>query len=724
MLPEKGDMVTFPVPSLRALALVVIAAAGASAYATTSADIERSNTIFLNAIKADYAYLHGITGKGVSVAILDSGISASHREFAVPGKLLAGFNALDGSTDVTDRAGHGSHVAGIIGAARNGRGMFGVAYEATLLPVKVFPDSGSGSTAALDTGMRYAIGRAAIVNMSVSAGGNYVPRAMQEAVRAGLLVVTSAGNDGAANPAWPARFAKEAWANNQIIAVGAVDGANRIASFSNRAGDTAAWFLVAPGTGITSAYRNDQYAIMSGTSMAAPVVSGAAALLKQMWPALRADQLATILFVTATDLGAPGIDPVYGRGMLNIEKALQPVGTLTTTTYNGKSIPVLAGATQPSAATSMLWSLAASGRLRVVGLDDFQRDFGVDLGTTVSRAPSMSIEQALEQMGNRIELAEQLIGEGAETAFAYTRGPHHRLAGFSMHAHGNAGAEAAFGIGALAPDYAGAGALRLAPGIRLGQVAALAPAYLTLVPGAAHAVLAQEVAGVTLRFGVLDSAPGRALASQDRDVYLPSAGQLPEAKAGLFELSKSFDGAALSFTLSQTRESNAYLGAYSSGALALGRRASTGAAQIAGAWLLAPDLALAAQAAYGVTPGSAGNDSVIAEITAVHTNAFSLALVAADRFRSGDRISLSLSQPMRTYAGRIVTDMLSTSQTRERLVFSMVPLGRELRAELNYGAPIGALASAGLSLMLRHDPNNMADAAMEKLLVGRFSLQF
>lgn len=720
-------MVTFPAFPLRALALVVIAAA-ASAHATTPGDIERGNTTFLNAIKADYAYLHGITGKGVSVAILDSGISADHREFSATGKLLRGFNALDGSADVTDRAGHGSHVAGIIGAARNGRGMFGVAYEATLLPVKVFPDSGSGSTAALDTGLRYAIGRAAIVNMSVSAGSNYVPRAMQEAVRAGLLIVASAGNDSAANPGWPARFAKEAWANNQIIAVGAVDGANRIASFSNRAGDTAAWFLVAPGTGITSAYRNDQYAIMSGTSMAAPVVSGAAALLKQMWPALRADQLATILFVTATDLGAPGIDPVYGRGLLNIEKAMQPVGTLTTTTYNGKSIPILAGATQPSAATSMLWSLAASGRLRVVGMDDFQRDFGVDLGATVSRPQSMSIEQVLQQMGNRIELAEQLIGESAEATFAYTRGTRPRLAGFSLNAHGSTGTEATFGIGGLATDYAGAGALRIAPGIQLGQVAALAPAYLALVPGASHAVLAQEINGVRIRIGVLGSAPGHALASQDmhdvHDVHAPSAGLLPEAKAGLFELSKSFEAAALSFTLSQTRESNAYLGAYSNGALALGRRASTGAAQIAGALLLAPNVVLAAQAAYGLTPGSAGNDSVIAEITTVYTNAFSLALIASDRFRSGDRVSISLSQPMRTYAGRIVTDMLSTSQARERLVFSMVPLGRELRAELNYAAPIGTLASVGLSLTLRHDPNNMSDVAMERLLVGRFSLQF
>jgi subtilisin family serine protease len=128
--------------------------------------------------------------------------------------------------------------------------------------------------------MRFAVGKASIVNVSLSSANAYDPRATQQAVRAGLLIVVAAGNDALANPVWPARFAKEAWANNQVIAVGAVDANHRIASFSNRAGDTAAWFLVAPGVDIVSSYVNGQYVYMSGTSMATPVVSGAAALVK------------------------------------------------------------------------------------------------------------------------------------------------------------------------------------------------------------------------------------------------------------------------------------------------------------------------------------------------------------------------------------------------------------------------------------------------------------
>ncbi len=688
-------------------------------------DIERGSTPALSRIRADYAHLRGITGRGVTIAVLDSGIASGHPEFLATGRLLPGFNAVDGGTDIIDRAGHGTHVAGIIGAGRDGHGMMGVAYEATLLPVKVFPDCGTGSTAALDRGLHYAIGKASIVNMSVGAANAYDGRAMQEAVQSGLLLVASAGNDGAASPGWPARFAKETWAAGRIIAVGAVDADNRIASFSDRAGDTAAWFMVAPGTGILSTWKDNQYARMSGTSMAAPLVSGAAALVLQLWPSLRAEQVATILFVTATDLGAPGIDPVYGRGLLNVERALQPIGALTTTTYNGKTIRVLEGSLQPSAATSRLWSLAASGQLRVVGFDDFERDFGVDLGAAVARPPAMPIDQVLDNMARRIDTAEQVLDNGARLALAFDGGAQPQLAALSLRMQAG-GTETAFGIGATAQAYFGAAGLHLAQGVSLAQVAALAPAYFSLVPHASHVAVAHEVLGFKLKFGALTSGFAPLLASQQG--YPSSSAAMSHATAGVVEIAREFDSAVLSLSVSQTHESNAWLGAWSTGSLALGDEAATSSVQLSGALLLAPQLALAGQAAYGVTPGSGPRDSLIAEVTQMRTNAFSLALVASDRLRQGDRLSLSLSQPLRAYAGHIAVDLLSAGgdgvQTRERLVFSMAPLGRELRVELNYQAPLDALSSFGVSWMLRRDPNNIADAAMEHLLALRYAQQF
>ncbi|WP_019139838.1 S8 family peptidase [Noviherbaspirillum massiliense] len=695
-------------------------------------------------LNADYAYAHRITGRGVTVAILDTGITAGHDEFREAGKLLRGFNTLNGSTDVTDYAGHGTHVAGIIGAARDGKGTFGLAFDAQLLPIKVLGDDGKGSTAYLDAGLRYAIGRASIVNMSLGAEARYSSAAMQEAVAAGMLIVAAAGNESAANPNWPARFAKESWANNQIIAVGAVDANKQIAPYSNLAGDTAQWYLVAPGTSILSSYLNGQYAYMSGTSMATPVVSGAAALIKQCWPRLSADQIANILFTTATDLGAPGIDAVYGRGLLNVEKALQPIGTLSTTAFDGSTVSILLGSARPSAATSQLWRLALSGRLRALGFDDYQRDYSVDLGQSVSRPPTLSVQDVFGSLDRRIEVAETVLPNGAQLMAAYEhalpvagkgygygeRSYADRLAAFSLVSQTADGAEAAFGIGGMAANYFGAGGLEIAQGLGLGMVSALSNPYFSLIPSAAHAAAAYSAGGIKIKFGMLSSGVNEMLQSQDV-AYTPPGlpSTRPRADSALLELSQSFEHAALSMSFLQTSEKNAFLGSQSSGALALSPHATTSSVQLAGALLLTPHWALAGQAAFGSTPGSANPGSLIAEIGETRTNAFSLALVTSNRMAEGDRFSFALSQPMRTYSGRMVLDTVASvdgegNAVRERVVLPMAPAGRELRAELNYQSPLDHDSSIGTTLMWRHEPNNLADAPPEALLALRYTRQF
>jgi hypothetical protein len=145
--------------------------------------------------------------------------------------------------------------------------------------------------------------------------------------------------------------------------------------------------------------------------------------------------------------------------------------------------------------------------------------------------------------------------------------------------------------------------------------------------------------------------------------------------------------------------------------------------------MLAPRLALAGQASYGFTPATRADQSLFAEMMAARTNAFSLALVASDRIKPGDRFSIAVSQPMRTYSGHVVIDVLSGvdnagMQTRERLLFSMAPVGRELRTELNYQSPVGKDASAGITFLLRRDPNNMIDVSTEKVLAMRYTVLF
>lgn len=330
-----------------------------------------------------------------------------------------------------------------------------------------------------------------------------------------------------------------------------------------------------------------------------------------------------------------------------------------------------------------------------------------------------------ERMHSTAILGDGLtISSVVESRRTDVQDPQRRLSSFSLLARDEDGDELAFGIGGSAPQHFGAGALELGQGLSLAQDASLAHPYFSLVPVPSHAAVARRVGKLKLRFGVLSSGLNQ-LASQD--AYPPAAG-LPEANAGLVELSRSFGNAALSVSMSQTRESNAYLGSWSTSALSLGSHASTSALQVAGAYMIAPKLAIAGQAAYGVTPGARSSDSLVTEISRTRTNAFSFALVAADRVKRGDRLSVSLSQPMRTYSGRIVMDVLSRSggsgASRERLVFSMVPVGREMRAQLNYQMPAGVGATFGMTLMVRRNPNNLADASVETLIAARYVKSF
>jgi len=696
-------------------------------------EIHSSHLRMIGQIKADYAYLHGITGRGVTVAITDTGLTSTHPKFSSPHKLLPGYNTMTGTQDVTDSQGHGTHVAGLIGA-KDRTDLFGVAYDTHLLPIKVFPDQETGSTKYLDRGLRYAIGKASIVNMSLGAATAYDPSALQEAVQAGLLIVAAAGNGANAHPQWPARFAKQSWANNQIIAVGAVDENNRIASFSNRAGDTAPWFLVAPGVGIASTYLS-QYAYMSGTSMATPLVSGAAALIKQMWPSLHADQIANILFITATDLGAPGIDPIYGRGLLNIEQALQPVGTVTTKTWNGVAIQALNTSLSPSSATSKLWNLAASGHLRIVGFDRFNRDFHLDLGASILKPRPLSLDQVLSNIDRHAEVTEQVLADGSRWSASYAslqagsmNTGRLRLMEFSLRSRLASGMEIAFGSGRPGM-YFGIDPADFSRDS--GQPLALEHPYLALAPSMSYAAIGRNFKDdLKLKFGWLTSGLNQTIASQESMCISPILwGPSPKTTTALLEFSKKFDDAALSLSFSRTSELNAYLGTQTVGALTFGPEIVTNAAQVSSAWFIAPKIILAGQLAYGITLSGPNNNSLIADMSTLRTNAFSVALIAADRLVAGDRLSLTLAQPMRAYQGSMTLDVVANidgngAEIRERRIFSMTPDARELKLETSYRAPLRNHASATLAMSFRRHPNNFADVATEKLLAIRYLKQF
>lgn len=354
----------------------------------TSAEYQRAPS--LAAMHADAPFGKGATGQGVTVAVIDTGVNVASLPdlagalSADSTDIIAGRNAPDGVSP------HGGDVSSVIASRYNGFGTIGVAYKSTILSIRA--DDTLGSACGTDctfqdtdtaAGIEYAIAHGAkVINMSLGGTTPDAPeflRALGDAVTAGVVVTVSAGNDGTADPEWPARYATDPRFAGLVVAVGASAPNGVLASFSNRAGASAAGYIVAPGQSIVTACNtNNGCAIVSGTSFSAPQVAGAVALLLQAFPNLSGRDAVSILFSTADDAGAPGVDSVYGNGLLDLAKAFQPSGTLSVQSVAGGSIGVQApvGTTIGQAFGSRLGQGAG---LLTVGRDAYQRLFAVDL---------------------------------------------------------------------------------------------------------------------------------------------------------------------------------------------------------------------------------------------------------------------------------------------------------------------------------------------------------
>ncbi len=268
----------------------------------------------ISAIKAPMCW-EATQAKGIYVAVIDTGIWP-HADLS--GNLLGGISFVPGENWV-DGAGHGTHVAGTIAARINGFGVAGVAPAAYLYAIKVLSNSGSGQWSWLMSGlywMRYYYGCIFdVANMSL--GGRGAPAALEAYINYAsqhTLLVAAAGNTGqTSDPSvtYPAKY-------ERCLAVSAIQSDNVIAPFSSRGPEVD---LCAPGVNIPSTLPGNSYGYLSGTSMAAPHVAGAAALCRGTHRYLTMDQIRDILTRTADDLGNPGKDNNYGYGRVDANEA-------------------------------------------------------------------------------------------------------------------------------------------------------------------------------------------------------------------------------------------------------------------------------------------------------------------------------------------------------------------------------------------------------------------
>jgi len=317
---------------LRVSLLVMLALWSATAPASAAPDPRRSAQWNLDLVESDAAHRTS-TGAGAVVAVVDSGVQADHPDLA--GRVGTGYDIVDDDASPQDGDGHGTHVLGIAGAATgNGVGVASVAPGATLMPVRVLGDDGSGTLSDVVKGIDWARTHGAdVINLSL---GSDVPligvatgefdAAIRRALAAGIVVVAAAGNSGVPVCEQPA-------ASDGLLCVGAVDKRRQRSFFSSFGRGLA---VVAPGgsgasaTGtevgedVLSTFRGSTYRELAGTSQAAPHVSGVAALLVSR--GVRGQAAARRIVAAATDLGPAGNDPQYGAGLVNARAAVAGLG--------------------------------------------------------------------------------------------------------------------------------------------------------------------------------------------------------------------------------------------------------------------------------------------------------------------------------------------------------------------------------------------------------------
>jgi len=407
---------------------------------TSSADVDTS----VELTRASAAYARGATGRGIVVAVIDTDVDTTISEFAgriagthdVCATAISSCGSGRAATDV-DTDGHGSMVASVIAANKNDIGIHGLAYQAQVLAIRADtpgncqrtgPDENcSFNDTNLVRAINYAVANGArIINMSLGGEGaisTTLRNAIVSATNQGVLFTIAAGNEGAAatataaakgiNPTEPAIVAGDPGVNGRVVAVGAIDNAGNMATFSNRAGSTANFYLLAPGVRVTTAGVDDNvrlpsspscsasvttscndldndgdYWRSSGTSFAAPAVAGALALMLELFPNITPQNALAALLTTADDFvtttpdaitglaAGAGTDVVGGRGIMNLARAFAPIGT-TTLSFDGEQVAV-AEALGPAGGALGDWMEASGAFDGLVFQDIYDRGFEID----------------------------------------------------------------------------------------------------------------------------------------------------------------------------------------------------------------------------------------------------------------------------------------------------------------------------------------------------------
>lgn len=349
------------------------------------------------------AYNAGASGDGITVGIIDSGIAQGSSEFR--GRISPASAAFAGNANIQDEGGHGTAVATILAAGRDGNDVLGMAWGASIMALRAdTPGSCGGNadncrfaeTAIIDALDHARLNHARVVNISLgssTAAGSGLRAAVARATADGVIIVLSAGNSssltrpGSGGPdGFTASLADPAISNNRVIIAVSNNASGAHSVFSNGGAGFEGITLSALGENVLVQDENGVFYRDNGTSFSAPQVAGALALLLDAFPTMTADEAIARLLGTAQDAGASGPDALFGRGILDLARAFAPAGT---TSLAGTSIAI--SSQSNGTLSGAMGDASATGLTRAVAIDALGRAYRIGLQSTLGFAAPRAV---------------------------------------------------------------------------------------------------------------------------------------------------------------------------------------------------------------------------------------------------------------------------------------------------------------------------------------------
>ena len=546
----------------------------------------------------------------------------------------------------------------------------------------------------------------------------YVLASPATAVQNGALLVSSAGNAGGSNPSQSnldtisdlqAAGILNSGTGAFIIA-GAVDQNNQIASFSDRAGSYAAYYMVAPGVGLTLPW-NGGMAIVAGTSFSAPLISAAAAIVMQRWPNLTARQVAQILEQSATPLGDSS---VYGYGMLNVYAALQPIGTTTVAVASGLA-PTVASTGLVLGSSFGDAPVLHQALSQVMILDGFGRDFEMDMSKAIVTRPMLPDLFGVMEQRFGWRNAGLSLGRNTFVALDFRRNPEDDILPFGPTGGlaGQLAHQSTFSLNGSDGDFfwsAGTG-MSLRQGMMPDGDDPFVSETLTYgflpeigSPSGSFAAGGVPLDGRTkLSFGI----------GEAQNQGMPEAGLPYRNGSETFAVRVDHQESnwRFSFDAGSSLDTGGMFGSVSSGGLKLADQAMTTWATATAQWNLDSKWMVKGTATLAVAGATHPEASLITSIGPVLASSFALGVAGHDVFRDSDLVLFTFSQPMRaeygvaTLATGIGRDWSTGGVIMGQAQAALTPSGRELDLESGYGFGFGnwrVQANAGFAFDADH----------------------